>query len=139
MTRCEVTIPQWAIFAFAPQAAQYPQFGVPGVSYYKGVVSPKVWVDCLLWRDQHGVVLGILNHYSVANDWEAVGNVNVFVHPDHKRQGIGTALVAECVARWGPINLEQQKFSPEGAAFFEHLTDAVLDGAHRGTAFHRKA
>lgn len=127
-----------SVFSFASQAEQYPRFGLPGISYFKGVVDP-YYVDCLLWRDDHGVILGILNHYPQSNHWEESGNVNLFIHPDHKRQGIGTALVKECVARWGPIDLDQQDYTPEGAAFFDRLeTNGILDGSHRGTAFHRR-
>lgn len=136
--RCEVSIPQLAVYSFRSQVRQYPEYGVPGISYFKGVVSPTVWADCLLMRDEYGVVVGILNHYPVANHWEAKGNVNVFVDPDFKRQGIGTALVRECIARWGPINWEQQRYTPEGAAFTEWFqTNGLLDGAHRGAAFHK--
>jgi len=128
----EATIPQSLVFSFAGQAGQYPQYGMPGISYFKGVISAKVWVNCLLFRDEHGILLGVLNHYPMTSVWEEAGNVNVFIDPAHKRKGIGTALVAECIARWGQINTAQQRFTPEGAAWAERL---VLDGQNRADGF----
>lgn len=134
MSRFEVTIPQAFVFSFAEQVRQYPLVGMPGISYFRGTINEHIYVNCLLWRDEYGIIQGILNHYPMGNSWERAGNVNVFIDPDHKRQGIGTALVAECVARWGEINADQQRYTPEGAAFAARL----MDGAHRGGALNRK-
>jgi hypothetical protein len=54
---------------------------------------------------------------------ERKGNINVFIHRHYKGQGIGTALVLEADRLWGPISVGQQKFTPEGAAWVNHLLE----------------
>lgn len=119
--RRPVSIPQAEVYSFASQAWQYAQFGVPGVSYYRGWLDVRTYVNCLLFRDEHGLLIGVLNHYPIGRPLEKAGNVNIFIHPAHKRQGIGTALVTECIKRWGPINFDQQRYTPEGSAFVQSL------------------
>ena len=132
--RRKVSIPQEEIYSWASQVWQYPEYGVPGLSYFLGRINRNgstatdflgagQKVDCLLWRDEHGLVIGVLNHYPTDFPLERAGNVNVFIEPSHKRQGIGTALVAEANRRWGPINMDQQRYTPEGAAFAERLDE----------------
>lgn len=119
------TIPSSLILAWQGQAEQYPAYGEPGISYFPGRTSYGV-VDCLLYRNEQGVVVGILNHYGFDSPWEKTGNVNVFVRRNAQRQGIGTALINEAKTRW-TINLDQQHFTPEGVAFAERLrSDGTL-------------
>ena len=82
-------------------------------------------MDCLLYRDQHGRLTGILNHYPFRmgpadHPLEEVGNVNIWVHPDFQRRGIATALWREAVRRWD-VSLDQQRFTIAGAAFARYL------------------
>lgn len=111
-------------FPWTSQAMQYPTLGPAGISYFAGEIpSINYTVDCLLYRDSEGHLLGILNHYPKDQPpWEKAGNVNIWVHPDAKRRGIGTALLAEADRRWS-INLDQQRFTPEGAAFANAYTN----------------
>lgn len=115
-----VSIPVWAMLDWAGQAEQYPPFGPPGISYFPGPLPSGNVVDCLLWRDEGGILRGILNHYPFESRWEKIGNVNVWVAPGHQRQGIGTRLVEEAMNRW-PIDFQQQRYSAEGVALYEGL------------------
>jgi uncharacterized protein YndB with AHSA1/START domain len=96
------------LFSWEKQAAQYPRTGPPGISYFRSELldeSGKVllFVNCLLYRDETGELIGILNHYPTdIPPYEREGNENVWVRPDHRRQGIGTALVTEAFLRWPP-------------------------------------
>jgi GNAT superfamily N-acetyltransferase len=115
----EVRIPQDWLFSWESQARQYPAFGEPGISYFAGETEVGT-VDCLLFRDDRGVVVGILNHYGFDSAWEQKGNVNVWVRRNRQGRGIGTALINEAKTRW-KINLDQQRFTPSGAKFAEKL------------------
>ena len=120
-------------FPFASQVCQYPKHGPPGLGYFKGVISDFAHVDALLWRDEMGLVRGILNHYP--QDFfpdESKGNVNIFIEPAAKRTGIATRLLTEAIARWG-VNFEQQRFTKEGRAFTAAFLKRtrVQDGASK--------
>lgn len=115
----QASIPTYALFSWESQARQYPTFGTPGIDYFAGVTDYGT-VDCLLYRNEQGVVIGILNHYGFDSAWETKGNVNVWVRKDYQRQGIGTALIRKAMIHWA-INLDQQRFTPEGVAFAERL------------------
>lgn len=108
------------ILPFATQVTQYPQNGEPDtIELFLGDVGKgRLPVNCLLWRNHDGLVRGILNHYP--QDYpplEQAGNINVFVHPDWKRRGIGTALMERATELFGEPNFEQQIYSPEGMKF----------------------
>ena len=113
-------------FSWDSQVIQYPDTGPAGLSYFKGVISPEEYVDCLLFRDLGGHVIGILNHYnrdstSRYNNGEPLerkGNINIWVHPKHKRTGIGTLLVDEALLRYDDIDFAKQRYTIEGAKFF---------------------
>jgi GNAT superfamily N-acetyltransferase len=71
-------------------------------------------IDCLLLYSASGRLQGILNHYPRDEPpYERAGNVNLYVHPDHRRQGIGTALLREAVRRWA-VDPRRQRYSPAG-------------------------
>jgi GNAT superfamily N-acetyltransferase len=98
-------MPEWL---FDDQVSQYPPDGPDGVGYYKGVIDDTRHVDCLLYR-KDGKILGILNYYPQdMPPYEMQGNFLVVVDPAHRREGIGTALVAEAVRRFGADPNEQQ-------------------------------
>lgn len=109
-------------FTWESQAAQYPPSGQPGVSYFRGDVSddgygPGAYVDCLLFRDASGVLVGVLNHYPADfPPYESAGNVLVLVRDDRRRRGIGTALLREAMTRW-PVDLYAQRYTETGADF----------------------
>jgi GNAT superfamily N-acetyltransferase len=130
---------------FESQVGQYPKSGPPGISYFLGVVNigditgnttGKVVgrvlfsVDNLLYRNSKGAVIGILQYFpdGAPMDLEKPGNVNVFVHPRRRRRGIASSLVAEAQRRWGPLDMDQQMYTPEGRALVENLVaKGVLD------------
>jgi DNA-binding NarL/FixJ family response regulator len=108
---------------FKGQAEQFEKIGPPGLSYFKGTgngLKPNQWVDCLLWRDDSGILKGIVYHYPQDLPLEKKGNMNVFISPDSKRQGIANRLVAEAIKRYN-VDLRQQKYSEEGAAFINNF------------------
>jgi GNAT superfamily N-acetyltransferase len=102
-------------FPWTSQERQYPRVGPPGISYFAGPVPEWGEVHCLLWRDDEGLLRGILNYYDKdMPPWEKAGNVNVFVDPAWRRKGIATQLCMEATSRF-PIRLEGQRFTKEGA------------------------
>lgn len=105
------------------QARQYPETGPAGFSYFPGETEAGT-VDCLLYRDISGTLLGILNYYPMDfPPWEKAGNVNMWVMPSRQRQGIGSALWKEACNRWD-IALEGQRFTVAGARLANHLAKA---------------
>ncbi len=110
--RFEATMPP--AFSWQSQVVQYPAFGEEGIGYFAGLVDDGKIVHCLLWRDSTGAARGILNYYEQdMPPWEKAGNVNLFVDPDWKRQGIATELWNEACSRWH-VTLENQRFTVEG-------------------------
>lgn len=102
----------------------FPPFAPAAITYYGGETELGV-VDCLLawtWSAGGVQIVGILNHYGHdMPPWERAGNVNIWIRPDHQRQGIGTALWVEAVSRWN-VFLTGQRFTTAGAAFATALT-----------------
>ena len=94
------------MYTWDSQAAQYPPTGPPGISYFCGGLSDNLFVDCLLYRDETGELVGILNQYPVdIPPFQRDGDKNIWVHPGRRRQGIGTALLLEAWFRWGPRSI----------------------------------
>ena len=114
------------VFSFESQVCQYPRLGAPGIDYFAGVIPIHAErgdppIDCLLWRDEQGLVRGILNHYPV--DYpphERAGNINLYVHPEWRRRGIATALLREAERRYGSTRWAQQRYSPDGLQMMLH-------------------
>ena len=110
-------------YSWESQSVQYAYRDEPGINLERhsvGVVGSMYVIDCLLYRDDEGLLLGILNYYVNDNPEEKAGNVNIFIHPKHKRQGIATALLTEAAKRW-VIDVEQQNFTPEGIRLLDGL------------------
>lgn len=121
-------------YPFESQVCQYPKLGPPGLGYFKGVIDESKFVDALLWRDDMGLVRGILNHYPQdIFPHESKGNVNIFIDPAAKRTGIATRLLAEAVVRWN-VDFDQQRFTTEGRAFMAAFLrrTRVQDGGQNG-------
>lgn len=132
MTVLVVSVPERQILSFESQAAQYPASGPPGLSYYRGEISESEWVDCLLYRDDDGGLLGILNYYAMDfPPWEQAGNCNIWVRHDHRRQGIGTRLLREAHARWR-LDFAQQRYTFAGARLAQSvLLDTIRTDSNR--------
>lgn len=104
--------------SFNGQKRQYPDHGAPGISYYPGFLNDPGdhVVDCLLYRDDEGKLIGILNHFGFdLPPHQKKGDVLVMVDPKHQRKGIGTALLREA-GKLYDIDLSTQRFTKEGAA-----------------------
>jgi len=100
------------------QVVQYPVIGQPGISYkQEEFTEPELKglkVDCILYRNENGILIGILNHYPQdIPGWEKAGNFNVFVDPTQQRKGIGKDLIKEALTRFN-TTLEQQSWTPSG-------------------------
>ena len=140
MTLPEATVPSGGQVGqgWEHQVRQYPKTGTPGIEHFVGRVEQgqlrgqdgrrlgrvvAYEVDCLLYRSRKGAVIGILNYYDTDDPFglEKAGNMNVWVHPRRQRRGIGSALLAEAEHRWGPLNYDQQKYTPEGRALAESM------------------
>jgi GNAT superfamily N-acetyltransferase len=100
---------------WATQVEQYPAGGPSGLGYFAGV-TPLGTVDCLLWRNEAGEVVGILNHYPFRTpEGQEPGSFNIWVKPGWQRRGIATRLANEALRRW-TVDLTRQTYTPEGAA-----------------------
>jgi len=96
-------VPDSAMPSWESQAAQYPRTGPPGISYFRAQVMPDYHVDCLLYRDENGELVGIFNHYPADfPPYEKEGNANIWVRPDRRRKGIANELYLEALTRWEP-------------------------------------
>lgn len=124
-------------FAWPAQASQYPPIGHHGIRYFKGELRDGefgggAYVDCLLFRDEDGVLTGILNHYPQdMPPYAAAGEVVIQVRPDQRRKGIATRLLREALTRW-PIDLRGQQSTPDGYAFVERFLAQEGTGQEQG-------
>lgn len=116
-------------YTFESQKIQYAEIGKPGVTYEhydEGMTNERgdiaeVPIDCWLWRDDEGILRGILNYYpqgspiAIANP-ERPGDFMVIVEKGWQRRGIATALMDACRQRWD-VNFRQQHYTYPGAYF----------------------
>lgn len=120
--------PDDQVFSWESQARQHPQKGEPGFGHRRvKVTSPAwdrddIWIEIITYRDESGDLLGILDYFpNGVPDHEEPGAFAVFVHPAHRREGIGTAVVGEALLRGvgaGRIlNVEASVPSESGAAW----------------------
>ena len=111
--RFTATVSDEQMYTWESQALQYPQTGPQGISYFRGELNAELHVDCLLYRDEAGELVGILNRYPTAfPPHEREGDQNIWVRPDRRRQGIGTALSREATIRW-PSGLFRGELPPD--------------------------
>lgn len=113
------------VFSWESQAGQYPAIGSPGIRYYRGSFPGKMkfYVDCWLYRDESGELVGILNHYPIPSRYQKKGDVNIWVRPDKKRCGIATALLKHALKTYDDIDLRRQDYSNEGLMFIKSFVE----------------
>ena len=117
--------PDEHVMDFDSQSRQYPKSGRPGITYFRGQVTRDYHVDCLLYRNEDGELVGILNHYPEDfPPYEKKGAVNVRVRPDHQRRGIGSALIVEALERFR-IQADDQRLSSTGSALARSLVERL--------------
>lgn len=119
-------------FSWGSQACQYAQHGPPGLGHERHALDARgnevalddraatMLVDCLLMRDVHGELVGILNHYTGESELEKTGNINVWVRPDRQRRGIATRLLREAQARWD-VDWRTQRYTTDGLALLKKV------------------
>lgn len=115
------SIPAESLYSWESQVCQYPYTGKPGISYMLGPTEEGL-VDCLLFRNEKGHVVGILNHFPWDGIWEKKGNVNIWINRRWQGKGVGEALWREAVQRFG-ARLEGQRFTEAGARFAERMAE----------------
>lgn len=93
------------------------QVGIHHESRVINAPSGSEVVESLLLRDGDGVLVGALTHLN--------GKIDVRVHPDHWREGIGSALAVEALSRW-EIDLEEQALTPAAIPFVSNLIERGL-------------
>jgi GNAT superfamily N-acetyltransferase len=130
------TVTDERMHSWESQAPQYPPTGPPGISYFRGELSDELFVDCLLYRDETGELVGILNRYPADfPPHEREGDWNIWVRPDRRRQGIGTALLIELRFRWGPgPNAGDPKVTESGVQFISALEEKYRGSEYDGRA-----
>jgi ribosomal protein S18 acetylase RimI-like enzyme len=125
-------------YSWASQARQYAECGAPGVTLEQHMVDTETGnevfdvpaelagpgvsvVDCLLYRDELGSLVAILNHYDGKIPMEAADAVNLWVRPDRQREGIGKMMTREAMKRWPGVRLENQRYTRIGVCLLESL------------------
>lgn len=104
-------------YTFSSQSPQFPETGEPGLSYFAGVMDQyDVPVDCILYRNERGRLVGIGYHYPIDYaGMEQAGNIFVLTHPKYVRKGVAGKVLAELDKQYH-VNFAQQKYSRQGLA-----------------------
>jgi GNAT superfamily N-acetyltransferase len=105
------------------QHEQYPLKGSPNkIVYFKGEIDAKRHVDCLLYYDKDGDLVGILNYFPQdMPPHQKKGDSLTVVAPGMQRKGIGTKLLGEALKRWPDMNLHQAENTPAGNALVRSI------------------
>jgi GNAT superfamily N-acetyltransferase len=124
-----------AIHEWQTQARQYAPTGDPGITVEHHNICIQghyTMVDCLLYRDHDGTLIGIWNHYNENNPLQAPGSCNLWVRPDRQRQGIATALLRRADELWDLH--DQDTYTAEGNAWIEGLVaQGRIDATRTGS------
>lgn len=127
-------------YTWESQAVQYPATGEPGITvetYALGTGEHASKVDCLLYRDDDGQLIGILNRYYENNPHQAPDTGNLWVKPDCHHNGVATALLrkaAELYPEKAQGWVDNQTFTHAGVAWIESLVRKGIINQER-TAF----
>lgn len=86
------------------------------------VLNVRSGVLTLVYRDEEGILKGLLNYYpNGIFARNKPGEVELLVHPDARRQGIGMKVLKEGIRLWD-IQARKQRYNPASAG----LTEAWL-------------
>lgn len=122
----QVTVDESSVFDWETQAAQYPATGPAGAEILRLSFADGVWINCVLHRGDDGRLLGILNHYPVdIPPHERKSTLNVWVHPDHRGQGIATKMVLAALEQGWSIDLQQVAVTGPGLALTQSVARRV--------------
>lgn len=126
-------------YSWESQAKQYAESGAPGLTLEQHMVDTETGdevfdvpaelagpnisvVDCLLYRDELGSLVAILNHYDGKIPMEAADAVNLWVRPDRQREGIGKMMAREAMSMWPGVKLDNQRYTRMGVHLLRSLT-----------------
>ncbi len=122
------------VASWESQAEQHDYRGQPGIHLERRHLGTPgagdfIQLDCLLYRDKRGLLVGILNHHAHDgnNPLDREGSISMWVKPGHQRQGIGTALLLDAMQRWR-IDLARQRYTTEGLWFVNGLLRRQHEG-----------
>jgi GNAT superfamily N-acetyltransferase len=117
-----------AIPEFRQQAREFAAVGAPGMTRLVVRLQPterynvSCDVDCLLYRDKHGKLRGILTHHPYAvPPFASAHDVMINVEPRYRRKGIARRLLRRALELW-PIDVHNQRCTADGAAFIAAFT-----------------
>ena len=110
------------------QASQFAPTGPPGITLERKTIGPpdkETVVDCLLYRNDEGMLIGILAHYNDNHPSQVPDSVNLLVKPDQQLKGVGKGLAREACSRWPQIlkvkGTKIQHWTAESLAWAEAL------------------
>lgn len=123
-TDCEL-IPEISPKYWQVIATKFAQKGMPGITYLKAEYSPEQWIETFVYRDECGNLLGIIDYFPVDTiPHEKKGNVNIFVHPEHRGKGVGLALLKKGDERWD-IDFDKQQYTYSGLKLVKSYQRAI--------------
>jgi len=96
--------------------------GNPGITYQK-TVSRKENVEHLIYRDVYGNLLAFLQYRGEHASKEKRGDLNLRVHSDFWRKGIGSLLLEEAYKHW-PVDLNAQEYTIFGIKFINSFRNS---------------
>lgn len=123
---------------------QFEQKGTPGFvreqrTHWNGTRG--YTISYLLFYDDDGELAGVFQHFNQDIPFhekylprphyvdsplaERAGNVNLAVHPNKRRQGIGTRLLKEAIGIWN-INFDSQIYTKFGLTLVESIGDGQI-------------
>lgn len=92
---------------------RFSEHGQPGITYSTTNRLFIVVSETLIYRNDVGELVGLLEHFLIDLADETKGNINIMVSPQDMGKGIGLCLLNEAYTRMN-LNLEQQKYTPLG-------------------------
>ena len=115
--------------------SQAKQYARPDIIWTLGInhwTVPKdeapVPIECLLYFNPEGRLLGILNYYPEGSPFgEVPHDLLVLVDPAVRRCGIGTWLLTAAMERWPAIDLTKQAYTDQGWALATSVLATMED------------
>ena len=97
-----------------------PYLGEVGISEYTDEIS-----EIMIYRDNDGLVKGVLQFFTENFAEERKGNLNIMVDPEHCKKRIGMKLLLLAAEKFD-VNFEQQKYTPSGYKLLSKYNRSIL-------------